>query len=72
MHRTETVDLSYVVSGAVDLVLETGSVSVGPGDSVVQQGTWHAWSNPHDQPCVMIVAMLRRADPSPSGERRSS
>lgn len=61
MHRTDTLDLLYVVSGGVELVVETGPVSVRAGDSVVQQGTWHAWSNPHDEPCVMIVAMLRRA-----------
>lgn len=60
MHRTDTLDLIYVVSGAIDLVVETGPVSVRADDSVVQQGTWHAWSNPHDEPCVMIVAMLRR------------
>jgi mannose-6-phosphate isomerase-like protein (cupin superfamily) len=59
MHRTDTLDLGYVVSGAVDLVLEKGSVSLRAGDSVVQQGTWHAWSNPHEEPCVIIMAMLR-------------
>jgi mannose-6-phosphate isomerase-like protein (cupin superfamily) len=60
MHRTDTLDLSYVVSGELDLVLETGTVSLRPGDAIVQRGTWHAWSNPHEEPCVMIVAMLRR------------
>jgi mannose-6-phosphate isomerase-like protein (cupin superfamily) len=64
MHRTDTLDLGYVVSGAIDLVLETGAVSLRAGDSVVQQGTWHAWSNPHEEPCVMIVAMLRTAGES--------
>jgi quercetin dioxygenase-like cupin family protein len=61
IHRTDTLDMAYVASGAIDLVLETGLVSLRAGDSVVQQGTWHAWSNPHDEPCVMVVAMLRRA-----------
>jgi mannose-6-phosphate isomerase-like protein (cupin superfamily) len=64
MHRTDTIDLSYIVSGAIDLVLETGAVSLRAGDSIVQQGTWHAWSNPHEEPCVMIVAMLRAATDS--------
>jgi quercetin dioxygenase-like cupin family protein len=62
MHRTDTLDLTYVVSGAIDLVLETGAVSLRAGESLVQQGTWHAWSNAHEEPCVMIVAMLRIAD----------
>jgi mannose-6-phosphate isomerase-like protein (cupin superfamily) len=64
MHRTDTIDLSYIVSGAIDLVLETEAVALRAGDSIVQQGTWHAWSNPHEEPCVMIVAMLRAASDS--------
>jgi mannose-6-phosphate isomerase-like protein (cupin superfamily) len=59
LHRTDTIDIAYIVSGAIDLVLETGPVSLQAGDSIVQQGTWHGWSNTHDEPCVMIVAMLR-------------
>lgn len=62
MHRTETIDLTYIVSGAADLVLEIGSTTLRTGDSLVQLGTWHAWSNPYDEPCVMLVAMARKAD----------
>lgn len=58
LHRTETVDIAYIVSGAIELVLETGPVALQAGDSIVQQSTWHAWSNTHQEPCVMIVAML--------------
>ncbi len=62
MHRTDTIDLTYIASGAVDLILETGKTILREGDSMVQLGTWHAWSNPYEAPCVMIQAMVRRAE----------
>lgn len=63
MHQTDTIDLGYVVSGAVDLVLEDGSrTTLRAGDSYVQLGTWHAWHNPYDEPCVLVLAMVRRAE----------
>jgi mannose-6-phosphate isomerase-like protein (cupin superfamily) len=38
-HRTPTIDYVYVLDGPVELVLDTGSVTVEPGDCVVQRGT---------------------------------
>jgi mannose-6-phosphate isomerase-like protein (cupin superfamily) len=59
MHRTESIDFGVVVSGRVILDLEDGQVELGPGDSVVQRGTWHAWLNPWEEPCVFVATMLR-------------
>jgi mannose-6-phosphate isomerase-like protein (cupin superfamily) len=67
MHRTETIDILYIVSGAMDLILETGKTSLASGDAVVQLGTWHSWSNPYSEPCVAIVTMLRRIGQPSSG-----
>lgn len=39
MHTTATVDLIVVVSGAMELVMDTGSTFVRAGDVVVQRGT---------------------------------
>lgn len=56
MHTTNTVDFEYVVSGRVILELDDGAtVELGPGDTVVQNGTRHAWRNPFSEPCRMIV-----------------
>ena len=44
MHRTDTVDFLYVVSGEVVLELDQGAErKLGPGDCVIQNGTRHAW-----------------------------
>jgi len=59
MHTTATVDYEYVVSGRVVLELDDGATrELGPGDTVIQNGTRHAWRNPFDQPCVMVVALV--------------
>jgi mannose-6-phosphate isomerase-like protein (cupin superfamily) len=49
MH-TVTIDFEYVLSGRVVLELDDGAtVELGPGDTVVQNGTRHAWRNPFDE-----------------------
>ncbi len=59
MHTTDTVDYLYVVSGRVTLELDEGeSVDLAAGDTVIQNGTRHAWRNSHPEPCVMVVAMV--------------
>jgi mannose-6-phosphate isomerase-like protein (cupin superfamily) len=54
MHATPTIDVIVVMSGRIDLILETGPVPLGRGDVVVQRGTWHSWSNPYGEPCELI------------------
>lgn len=59
MHTTDTIDFEYVISGRVVLELDDGAtVEVGPGDTVVQNGTRHAWRNPFDEPCHMVVFLV--------------
>jgi mannose-6-phosphate isomerase-like protein (cupin superfamily) len=59
MHTTASVDYEFVVSGRVVLELDDGAtVELGPGDTVVQNGTRHAWRNPFDEPCQMVVVLV--------------
>lgn len=59
MHTTATIDYEYVVSGRVVLELDDGvTKELGPGDTVVQNGTRHAWRNPFDEPCVLVVVLI--------------
>src|SRR5262245_36277613 len=57
-HTTQTVDYVMVLEGEVALELDTGEVTLGPGDCVVQRGTRHAWRNRSDQPVKMVAVML--------------
>ena len=59
MHTTVTIDFEYVVSGRVVLELDDGAtVELGPGDTVVQNGTRHAWRNPFDEPATLLVVLI--------------
>jgi hypothetical protein len=59
MHKTDTIDYVYVVfSGEMILELENGETMVKAGDCIIQRGTWHAWRNRSDRPCVVIGALV--------------
>jgi mannose-6-phosphate isomerase-like protein (cupin superfamily) len=56
MHTTDTIDFEVVLSGEVVLELDDGAtVSLKPGDTVVQNGTRHRWSNPGEVPATLAV-----------------
>jgi mannose-6-phosphate isomerase-like protein (cupin superfamily) len=57
MHFTETIDFVTVISGEIYAVLETGEARLGPGDTFVQRGTVHAWSNRADVPVTFVSVM---------------
>ena len=55
MHATDTIDILTIVSGEIYAIVETGETLLSAGDSLVQRGTRHAWSNRSDRPCVMAA-----------------
>jgi len=59
MHTTDTIDFEVVVSGEVVLELDDGVEKLlGPGDTVVQNGTRHRWENRGPEPVVIAVFMV--------------
>jgi mannose-6-phosphate isomerase-like protein (cupin superfamily) len=59
MHTSATIDYEFVVSGRVVLELDDGAKrELGPGDTVVQNGTRHAWRNPYDEPCLVVAVLI--------------
>jgi quercetin dioxygenase-like cupin family protein len=59
MHTTDTIDFDVVISGEVWLELDDGAeVRLGPGDSVIQNGTRHAWHNRTSDPCTLAVTLI--------------
>ena len=54
MHTTPTIDVDLVVAGEVVLELDDGvTVTLRPGDSVVQNGTRHRWRNDSTVPATL-------------------
>jgi mannose-6-phosphate isomerase-like protein (cupin superfamily) len=56
MQKTRTLDFCLVLEGSITLVLDTEEVHLDAGDTVVQRGTNHAWSNRSDKPCVIAFS----------------
>jgi mannose-6-phosphate isomerase-like protein (cupin superfamily) len=58
MHKSQTVDFELVLTGEVVLELDEGtSVTLRAGDTVVQNGTRHRWSNPGSTPATVALFM---------------
>jgi mannose-6-phosphate isomerase-like protein (cupin superfamily) len=59
MHTTDTIDFEYIISGEVWLELDDGEeVHLRAGDTVVQNGTRHAWRNKGSEPCRMAICLI--------------
>jgi mannose-6-phosphate isomerase-like protein (cupin superfamily) len=59
MHTTATIDFEVVLSGEVVLELDDGATRrLHAGDTVVQNGTRHRWSNPGSVPAVLAVFIV--------------
>ena len=57
MQRTRTLDFCLVLEGEITLVLDTAEVHLKAGDTVVQRGTNHAWSNRSGKPCRVAFSL---------------
>jgi uncharacterized cupin superfamily protein len=62
MQKTRTLDFCLILEGEVTLVLDTAEVQLAAGDTVVQRGTNHAWSNRSHRPCTIAISSHDAAD----------
>ena len=59
MHTTATIDYGVVLSGRATLELDDGAtVVLEAGDTYIQNGTRHRWSNTGDVPAVLAIALI--------------
>jgi mannose-6-phosphate isomerase-like protein (cupin superfamily) len=59
MHTTATIDFEVVLRGQVTLELDNGETrTMGVGDTIIQNGTRHRWSNPGTEPAVIAVFIV--------------
>ena len=59
MHASATIDYEVVISGKIDIILDSGERrTLTPGSCLVMAGANHAWSNPYDEPCVYAAIIL--------------
>ena len=58
MQKTRTLDFCLVLEGRITLILDTQEVDLEAGDTVIQRGANHAWSNRSSEPCVIAFTMI--------------
>lgn len=59
MHRTATIDMVYVVKGSCMCELDDGATfQLNAGDTLIQGGAIHAWSNPFREQCHVLSVMI--------------
>jgi quercetin dioxygenase-like cupin family protein len=58
MHFTETIDYAIVLQGQIDMQLDDSTVTLGPGDLIVQQATNHAWINRGTEICRIAFILI--------------
>ena len=56
MQKTRTLDFCLILEGEITLVLDTEEVHLQAGDTVIQRGTNHSWSNRSNRPCVIAFS----------------
>jgi mannose-6-phosphate isomerase-like protein (cupin superfamily) len=61
MQKTRTLDFCLVLEGRITLVLDTQEVDLEAGDTVIQRGANHAWSNRSSEPCVIAFTLIDAA-----------
>src|SRR5262249_46366865 len=61
-HKPRTLVFGPAPAGEIPRVLDTEEVPLAAGDTVVQRGTNHAWSNRSDRPCTIAISSHDAAD----------
>jgi hypothetical protein len=57
-HKTATIDYAIVLSGEIYAMMDDGEVLLTAGDTLIQRGTNHAWSNRTDAPAVVAFVLI--------------
>jgi hypothetical protein len=56
MHKTDTIDVIYLVKGQLGLRMENGDETLlNPGDFVVQNGAVHQWTNESGEAAIVLA-----------------
>jgi mannose-6-phosphate isomerase-like protein (cupin superfamily) len=58
MHRTDTLDIVFVMRGEIYLITDVDEIRCTPGDCIVVRGVNHAFSVRGTEPCLMMGVML--------------
>jgi mannose-6-phosphate isomerase-like protein (cupin superfamily) len=58
LHRTDSIDFIYILSGSIICVVGEKQVLLKAGDFIAQLGPEHTWINESDEPCICLCVMV--------------
>lgn len=58
LHATDSLDIVTLISGELWCIMQEGEVVMRPGDTLVQTGTKHSWSNRSSEPATIVSIMV--------------
>jgi quercetin dioxygenase-like cupin family protein len=58
MHRTNSVDYIYIISGEIYVILDKQQLLLRAGDTLIDAGANHSWANRSGKPCIMLAAIV--------------
>jgi quercetin dioxygenase-like cupin family protein len=59
MHRSDSIDYAVVLEGSITMQLDDGiEVTLNAGDTLVQRGTIHNWTNKGSIACVVAFVLI--------------
>lgn len=72
LHRTETIDYITCIEGEIDMDMDDSTITLKPGDVMVQRGTNHSWVNRGTKTAKISIVLvdaqpLDIGDPVPRG-----
>ena len=62
MHKTESVDYAVILKGEIYMLMDEEDVLLKSGDTVIQRGTNHAWSNRGTESCMIAFILIDGVD----------
>ncbi len=62
-HRSDTLDILFVIAGQIELLLDEGATIVRSGDTVIQCGTNHGWRVIGNEPCTFAGVLIDATPP---------
>jgi quercetin dioxygenase-like cupin family protein len=67
-HRTSSIDYVAILSGSIEVKLDTQTITLNTGDTLIQRGTIHNWINNGSEPCTILFAMVGAKPITADGE----
>jgi mannose-6-phosphate isomerase-like protein (cupin superfamily) len=72
LHRTDSIDYIYILSGNITCVVGAEITELSAGDFLVQISPEHTWLNDSNEPCYILCVMIGIATANTEERRKTT